>query len=77
MPGQELDPNDPSVVFGQNQGLFAYNMARSLTAHTDTPVAERAGDAVNTATRMFDEPDINIKVATSGLIAALESESGF
>lgn len=74
MPNHELDSNDPNIAFGQEQGLFTYNMASSLTGGTNATVAERAEDAVKTAVRSFDRPEIDVEIATTGLIAALEGD---
>jgi hypothetical protein len=73
MPTPELDTTDPSVMFGQSQGLFAYRMASSLTGDSDRPIIERARDAVRVAAfRLEDGAGIDVELAVSGLIAALE-----
>ena len=69
----EHGDSEPSIVFGREQGLFAYNMASSLTSGTDRPVIERAHDATQTAVRLFDRPDVDIELAVEGLMGALES----
>lgn len=71
---EAFDNEDPSFVFGQEQGLFAYNMASSLTAHSDRPVIERADDAVRTAIRQFDRPDVDTEMAVQGLMRALQED---
>jgi hypothetical protein len=73
----ELDFDDPSVAFGQNQGLFAYNMAASLTGSTDRPLVERARDAARTAIQKFDCPEVDEDLATRGLLHALEDDFNF
>ncbi len=69
---------DSSIEFGQTEGLFVYNMARSLdgdSARPDQPIAELAEDAVRTAVRLSEQlgiERIDLKAATRGLIAVLD-----
>lgn len=74
MPRRELDTGDPNVAFGQDQALFTYNMASSLTRDTNRPIIDRAHDAVHAAIRLFERPEIEVELATSGLIAVLERD---
>ena len=71
---------DPSVEFGRTQGLFAYNLARSMdydSPRPDNSLSVLAEDAVRVAIRFASEDQpveasrIDIKLATRGLIAEL------
>jgi hypothetical protein len=76
------DPNqiDPSFRFGQQDGLFIYNMARSLDGSSQRPdqtISILAEDAVRTALRFrsnegLPTQDINIELAKLGLMAVLK-----
>jgi hypothetical protein len=79
------DPNyiNPSTTFGQEDGLFVYNMARSLDGVSkrpdEEPIMKLAEDAVRTAVRFrseegFPTDDIDIDIATLGLIAILAGD---
>ena len=74
MSAESLKAEDPSVVFGRQQGLFTYNMASSLTGHSNRPVIERARDAVSTAIQKFESPDIDAELAIVGLMNALQED---
>lgn len=71
---------DPSIEFGQTEGLWVYQQARMQdgdSGRPDEPIAKLAQDAVRTAYRMRDHADlpvhhIDITLATVGLMAVLE-----
>jgi hypothetical protein len=74
---------DPSIVFGETEGLSVYRAARSLdgdSSISDQPIPVLARDAINTALRYVseDDPDlasqIDAEIATNGLIRALEKD---
>jgi hypothetical protein len=81
MPGQV--PNT-SELYGRNEGLFTYRMARSLDGHSvvpDTPIEKLARDAVLTALRQdrdesgLDPARIDVEVAVRALSESLEIET--
>jgi glycosyltransferase A (GT-A) superfamily protein (DUF2064 family) len=74
----QIDPSalDPSVRFGQEGALFAYEMARSLFGESLSPdqlTLELLEDAVRTAVRLEGvlPGDIDVGLAILGLRGAI------
>lgn len=78
----EKEPNI-SELYGQNEGLSTYRMARSLDGRSgrDITIGELARDAVSTSLRQdrdefgLDPSRINVDEATSALVAVIEMET--
>ncbi len=77
----ELDSLDPSIEFGRSQGLWAYDMARSMSKgsdRADRPSIELVKDAANTAIRLFESAEeiqpgeMDAELVAQGLMSALE-----
>lgn len=73
-----------SALYGQNEALFTYKMARSFDSQSDrpdTPIDQLARDAVLTSLRQdrdengLDPSRIDVDEAIVSLISALELEA--
>lgn len=67
---ERLNQVYPDEVFGAQEALFVYQIARSLDTPEDKTIQECAKDAVRTASRQFDR-QVDVEIATKALLGVL------